>query len=340
MFATVVAGTAALVIAELRRLPGIHVTDVGSDGRSDLILFDVDRGCREHLRSLPIIEDLFVEAGRTTRSDGDIPPGIASRVWRPEGVERALSVWSAETRPLSRAMTYQVIARVLRERPFPPADLRKGLGQVIARDKTRWKLSDPAQVEVWITEWQPGRLVAGLRLRDAFTEQRERRGAERPGALPPTVAAMLVGLAGEPGDVLLDPCCGSGTILGQALAAGWAAVQGIDIDPEAVGLARRNVPLAGVLEGDARSISLPGETVDAIVSNLPFGKQYEAKGDMRIWLTSVLNEMARVTRPGGRIVFLVPSIPNNVMPRELQLSRKEHLRLPGLRTRLWICDRL
>jgi SAM-dependent methyltransferase len=337
MFATVVVGTAALVIAELEQLPGIHVTDVGFDGRSDLILFDVDRGCREHVLSLRIIEGLFVEVGRTTRSDGDIPSDIASRIWRPEGVERALSAWSAEMRPLSRAMSYRVIARVLRERSFPSVDLRRGLGQVIARDKPRWKLSDPAQVEVWITECQPGRLVAGLRLSDAF---RERQDGQRAGALPPTVAAMLVGLAGEPGDVLLDPCCGSGTILGQALAAGWPAVQGIDIDPEAVGLARRNVPLAGVLEGDARSISLPGETVDAIVSNLPFGEQYEAKGDMRIWLTGVMNEMARVTRPGGRIVFLVPSIPNNVMPRELQLSRKEHLRLPGLRTRLWICDRL
>jgi SAM-dependent methyltransferase len=340
MFATVVPGMAALVTAELEQFPGVRVTDAGFDGRSELILFDVDRGGREQLRVLRTVEELFAEVGRTTRSDGDLPSGIASRVWRPDGVEKALSAWSAEVRPLARTMTYRVTARVLKERSFPSAELRRGLSQVIARDKPRWKLANPAQVEAWISEYQPARLVAGLRLSDAIQPQHDGRNAGRPGALPRTVAAMLVGLAGEPGDVLLDPCCGSGTILGEALAAGWPAVQGIDIDPQAAGLARRNVPGAGVLDGDARSIDLPGETVDAVVSNLPFGEQYEAKGDMRIWLTGVLNEMARVTRPGGRVVFLVPSIPNNVMPGDFRLTRKEHLRLPGLTTRLWVCDRL
>jgi SAM-dependent methyltransferase len=339
MLASAVPGTAALVTADLNELPGIHVTDQGFDGGSDLILFDVDRGHRDHLRGLRTIEDLFAEVGRTTRSDGDLPPGIARRAWPPDGVEKALSAWSAEVRPLSRSMTYQVTARVLQKRSFPPAELRKALGQVIARDKPRWQLADPAQLEAWISEYQPGRLVAGLRLADASARRPARRPADRPGTLPPAVAALLVGLAGEPGDVLLDPCCGSGTILGEALAAGWPAVQGLDIDPEAVAAARRSVPGAGVLEGDARSIDLPGETVDAVVSNLPFGPEYETKGDMRIWLTGALNEMARVTRPGGRVVFLVPSIPNNVMPRDLELRRKEPLRLPGLKTRLWVCDR-
>src|SRR5580692_3550969 len=71
MFAGVVPGMAALVTSELERLPGVHVTGAGFDGRSDLILFDVDRGGREGLWSLRTIEDLFVETGRTDRSAGD-----------------------------------------------------------------------------------------------------------------------------------------------------------------------------------------------------------------------------------------------------------------------------
>src|SRR5215468_3670169 len=47
MFATVVPGMAVLVTRQLDRLPGIRVTDAGFDGRSDLVLFDVDRGHRE-----------------------------------------------------------------------------------------------------------------------------------------------------------------------------------------------------------------------------------------------------------------------------------------------------
>jgi 23S rRNA G2445 N2-methylase RlmL len=339
MFVTVVPGMTPLVTGDLEQLPGVHVTDAGSDGRSDVILFDVDRGCREGLRSLRTIEDLFVEVGRTARSGGDSPAGIAGRVWRPEGVEKALSAWSAEVRPLSRTMTYRVIARVRSEQSFLRTELRKGLTQAIARDKPRWKTADPAQVEVWISEYQPGRLVAGLRLSDASMRQGAGRLIERPGALRPTVAAMMVGLAGEPRDVLLDPCCGAGTILSEALAAGWPDVQGSDIEAEAVEIARQNVPRAGVIQGDARSIDLPDESAGAVVSNLPFGQQYEVQGSMRTWMGAVLGEMTRVTGPGGRVILLAPVVPVSVMPRELRVTRREPIRLLGTKTTLWVCDR-
>ena len=343
MFAAVVPGLAALVIRDLEQRPGVRVTGVGFDGRSDVILLDVDRGCREGLRSLRTIEGLFVEVGRAVRSGGEHPAGIAGRVWQPEGVEKALSAWSAEVRPLARGMTYRVIARVPGEQSALRTELRKGLTRAIARDRPRWKTADPAQVEVWISEYQPRRLVAGLRLADPPARQGAGRGAgravERPGALRPTVAALMVGLAGEPRDVLLDPCCGAGTILSEALAAGWPDVQGSDIDPGAVEIARRDVPRAGVIEGDARSIDLPEESVGAVVSSLPSGQRYEVQGSMRTWMGAVLREMTRVTGPGGRVVLLAPVVPVSVMPKALRVARQEPLRLLGTKTTLWICDR-
>ena len=77
MVASVVPGMRQLGMREVERLPGVRVTAGGFDGRSDLILFDVDRGFRAGLWSLRTIEDLFVEVGRTTRSSGDKPQGIA-----------------------------------------------------------------------------------------------------------------------------------------------------------------------------------------------------------------------------------------------------------------------
>jgi SAM-dependent methyltransferase len=340
MFATVVPGMTALVTSDLEQLPGVHVTGAGFDGRSDVILFDVDRGGRAGLWTLRTIEDLFAEVGRTARSGGDSAAGIARRLWRPDGVQQALSAWAADVRPLSGVMTYRVIARVQQEQAFLRTELRKGLIQVIARDKPRWKPADPAQLEVWASEYAPGRLVAGLRLSNASMRQHEGRETERSGALRPTVAAMMVGLAGEPRDVLLDPCCGAGTILSEALAAGWPDVQGSDIEPEAVEIARRNVPRAGVIQGDARSIDLPDETAGAVVSNLPFGQQYEVQGSMRTWMGAVLGEMTRVTGPGGRVILLAPVVPVSVMPRELRVTRREPVRLLGTKTTLWVCDRL
>lgn len=49
--------------------------------------------------------------------------------------------------------------------------------------------------------------------------------------------------------MLLDPCRGSGAILGEAVAAGWTAT-GPAIDPAAMTIARRNVTGVTVAVGD------------------------------------------------------------------------------------------
>src|SRR6266545_8310590 len=82
MFATAIPGLAPLVRRELTELPGITVTDSGSDGRSDLVLFEADPGARDAALTLRTIEDAFVEVGRTLRSEGDNPRWIAQRIWR------------------------------------------------------------------------------------------------------------------------------------------------------------------------------------------------------------------------------------------------------------------
>ncbi len=339
MFASVVPGMATLVTRQLDQLPGVRATDAGFDGRSDLVLFDVDRGHREVLWSLRTIEDLFVEVGRTMRSSGDKPHWIAGRIWRPERVEKALSVWSAEVRPLAGTMTYRVIARVLQEQSFLRTELRKALTQAISTDKPKWRFADPAQVEVWTSEYQAGQIIAGLRLSDASMRQHDGREVERSGALRPTVAAMMVSLAGQPDGTLLDPCCGSGTILSEAVALGWPHVRGGDIDPQAVEIARRNARAAQVDQWDLRRLDLPDSSVGAVVANLPFGQQFEVQGSMSTWLAAALAEMGRVTRPGGRLVLLAPNIPASTLPAGVRIRSKDTVRLLGTRSVLWVFDR-
>ncbi|HRG98044.1 MAG TPA: DNA methyltransferase, partial [Polyangiaceae bacterium] len=58
-----------------------------------------------------------------------------------------------------------------------------------------------------------------------------------PARMHPTTAARLVALAAREGDRVLDPFCGSGTVLVEALASGRHAV-GTDLNPLAVRLSR------------------------------------------------------------------------------------------------------
>jgi len=55
------------------------------------------------------------------------------------------------------------------------------------------------------------------------------------GMLPPKLAQIMINLAGlQPGDTLLDPFCGSGTILQEAALLGASKVIGIDNAPQAI----------------------------------------------------------------------------------------------------------
>ena len=85
--------------------------------------------------------------------------------------------------------------------------------------------------------------------------------------------------------------------------------------------------------------ALADASVDACVSNLPFGQQYGVQGDMKDWLASVLAELARVTRSGGRIVLLSSEIPRSSIPLELRMRDKHLIRLLGTKTVLWVFDR-
>lgn len=337
LFATCLPGLGQFVRGQLDGLPAT-ATAVGFDGRADVVLVETDRDGRGEVRALRTIEDLFVEVGRADRAEGDEPRWIARRLWRPQRIERALSIWAAETRPLSGTMRFRVIARVLSEQAFLRTELRREMTQAVLDERPKWRTADPADVEIWVSEYQPGRFVAGLRLTDAGTRQHGGRAVERPGALRPTVAAAMVQLAGEPAGILLDPCCGSGTVLVEASAAGWAA-EGADIDPAAVEVARRNVRRGEIRTGDARRLDRPDGSVAACASNLPFGQQYKIQGSMQAWLAEVLRELARVTRVGGRVVVLAPDVPAGAVPDTLWLGERYALRLLGTRTTIWAYDR-
>jgi 23S rRNA G2445 N2-methylase RlmL len=334
MFATCVPGLSRMLRRQLEQDDGIECTGTGFDGRVDLVFFEADRAGRETAMASRLAEDVFAETGRASRTGASGPGAVAALAWPPDGVQRALSVWADEVRPLSGSMSFRVIARVLGESRFLRTDLRQAMTVAVGRDKPRWRTADPAQLEIWISEWHDGQYVAGLRLSGAQMRQHGGRGAERPGALRPTVAAAMVQLAGPPGGVLLDPCCGAGTILAEALAAGWKA-EGTDIDSGAIEAATVNAPRARVQLGDARELLLPDDSVGACVSNVPFGRQFSVQGDQADWTAEVLGEMSRVTRSGGSVVLLCPELPRPAIPAALRLRKQVPLRLLGTAPSIW-----
>jgi SAM-dependent methyltransferase len=339
LFATSVPGLGRMLRRQLEEIDGIDVTGTGFDGRSDIVFFAADRAGRAAALRSRLAESIFAEIGRASRASRAGAAAVASAAWPSDAVQRALSVWADEVRPLAGSMTFRVIARVLSERSVRRADLRRALADLIARDKPRWHFADRPQLELWISEYHDGQYVTGLRLTSAGARRPDEREAEWPGEPPPTLAAAMVDLAGSPSaGPLLDPCCGSGVILAAALAAGWAA-EGTDIDAAAIEAAARRAPGASVQLGDASELLLPDDYVAACVSRLPSGRPISRPDGAPDWTAAALAEMSRVTRSGGSVVLLAPELPRSAIPNVLRLRRQLPVRLLGSPTTVWVFRR-
>nr|AEQ20631.1 putative RNA methylase family UPF0020 protein [uncultured bacterium CSLF43] len=109
---------------------------------------------------------------------------------------------------------------------------------------------------------------------------RSSRVREREGSLPPPIAAALV-FAASPrnDDVVLDPVCGSGSLLAEVSHyAPQASGIGVDIDPQAIEIASQNLRGTAVelFNSDSRHLAekLRGRGISLVVANLPFGIKY------------------------------------------------------------------
>jgi 23S rRNA G2445 N2-methylase RlmL len=333
--AATVPGLGGLLRDEVGADPGLEPEgEPGFDGRADIVFFRVRRGARFRLDSLRLAEDVFVQIAG---SGGGPADRVAAALVPRDGLERALSARSGYAGHLSPSMTFRVITRVMDESRFQRTELRGAVERAIAAGRPRWRLADPADLEVWVAEYRHARFVSGLRLSDQSMRQHGAgRARERQGALRPVVAAAMVRLAGAPGR-LLDPCCGTGTIAAEASAAGWRAWAS-DISGEAVTAARANAPEAVIQRADARDLPYAGGEFDAVVTNLPFGRQFRVGPGRDAWLRAVLREAARVTRPGGRVVLLAPP-PLPHLAAGLVPAGSYPIRLLGVPARIWAYDR-
>lgn len=134
--------------------------------------------------------------------------------------------------------------------------------------------------------------------------------------LHPSVSwAMAKTLNIQAGDVVLDPMCGCGALLCEAARSKPEGVIfiGCDVDRAQLTAAMENVQLLPVSDGvqllHANSgikggLPISSASVDKLLVDMPFGKQFGSLEANASLYPSALAEFARVMRPGGRVVLL------------------------------------
>ena len=114
----------------------------------------------------------------------------------------------------------------------------------------------------------------------------------------PLLARQIVEDYGRPQGVCVDIGCGPGQLAIELAKGSSMQIWGLDIEPQAIELAKRNADEAGVPEsklrfavGDAHNIPLPDNFADLVVS----------RGSIFFWRDKArgLREIERILKPGG-----------------------------------------
>ncbi len=137
-----------------------------------------------------------------------------------------------------------------------------------------------AVADVALSVWTTAQAAPGTQRKGLYTAE----STAHPAKMLPSVAAHAIAHYTQPGDLVLDPMCGIGTTLVEAVRAGRRAV-GVEYEDRWVSIARANLDLAAshghdhdahVFSGDARALPdvLPAEyrgSAALVVTSPPYG---------------------------------------------------------------------
>jgi SAM-dependent methyltransferase len=110
------------------------------------------------------------------------------------------------------------------------------------------------------------------------------------------VPALVESVEASPSTKVLDLCCGHGNVAAGLVRAG-AKVTGLDFSPIMLEMARKAVPVAQFIEGDAMALNFDDQSFDAVT--IGFGIPHVPDPP------KVIAEARRVLRPGGKLAFSV-----------------------------------
>ncbi|MEM1582021.1 MAG: THUMP domain-containing protein [Candidatus Bathyarchaeia archaeon] len=170
-----------------------------------------------------------------------------------------------------------------------------------------------------------GMFFFGLKLVDVKRKDLIERGPRRrifshPAALTAKMARFMVNLAQvRRGELLLDPFCGTGSVLIEAGLIGCRVI-GFDVDRRMVEGSLKNLRFFGIEpEGlavaDARFIPLSPRTVDRIVTDPPYGTAASTHGFVaKDLIEQFFLSAANLTKIGGIICIAAP---NDIKVRDI-----------------------
>ncbi|MBE8540479.1 DNA methyltransferase [Geoglobus acetivorans] len=239
-----------------------------------------------------------------------------------------------------------VRVRNIGKRKVDSLRLERELGAVLWRRGAKISVSKPDHV---IKVYFSGRIHTGVLLHETDRKQFLLRRPDlkpffRPGAILPRIARSLVNIAGIKEGVVLDPMCGTGTILVEAGLMGleFIGIEAYRVIAEGCGvnLQYYGIP-KNVIIGDVKSMGLREESVDGIVTDFPYLQSTKSLGEIHELYSSAFAEFERVLKGNSRAVFLTNLDVDALVKKHFEIEYKLYQRLhKSLTRRVYVCRKI
>jgi 23S rRNA G2445 N2-methylase RlmL len=250
---------------------------------------------------------------------------LAARMPDPGPSKAALGALSglaaeADLRDAPPVTGVEVSASFLGRRNYNRHDAEDAVGPALAArldapyHSRRDGIAPPPSHSGWRLTLDGTHATLMLRIADQPLHRRPYKRRTIPGTLHPPLAAAMAQLAGiDPGHVVLDPCCGAGTLLIEAAhLQPQARYRGFDAAQASLQAARANarglegLPRVDLRRADAGDLPLQDASVDRVLSNPPWGTQVNPSGLLARDPARLWSELRRVLTPKGIAVVLIP----------------------------------
>jgi tRNA (guanine6-N2)-methyltransferase len=292
------------------------------------------------------IDDLFFVCGKIDAIDRT----RASLARLAEGVRKLpLARFLAKVeklRAVRRSSGFEVVGSFLGRRNYNRKEIEISAGEAIAGIVNLpfldHDLIEPGGVNVsFRIHIRDTQAIVGLRVTSRPLHRRDYRTASIPGALHPPVAFAMAMLGGaKPGLDVIDPCCGTGTLLIEAkrLLPDAVAV-GSDLSEVSLQAARNNAINAGsalrLARADLGRLPYRDGSASSVLANLPWGQAVQAEGIVRDDIGLAIGEILRVLARDGNAVLLMPPA-DGMLDRRCRTLWSIPIRVAGRWTTIYV----
>ena len=309
-FARTIRGIESIGASEIEQRCGATIAEI----RHREIRFQLD-ALKPELTELGSVDDVFVTCGIVSEVD-HTRAALTALATRSNRINFADTIAPlSHVRNIPDNPNIDVVASFLGKRNYNRFEIEDTIAEVI-RHQTRWSYTPQRERQsnldlsfrIHLSDQEA---IIGARLTSAPLHRRTYKIESRTGTLHPPLAfamAMLAKLAEN--QKLLDPFCGVGTILIEAVTLEpRLRASGVDIDSESIHKAISIAETANkdiqFITGDAGQLPFAGGEIDRVISNPPWGRAVGVRGSAK---HSFFEELKRVSAAGARIVLLLDAV--------------------------------